>query len=66
MIDRQLQPPGQARRLKLCLDQSGDERLHAPLIGSAKLHQRLGDLEVKYAVRIEAPEPPRGSQGSLF
>jgi len=30
--------------------------------GTAKLHQRLGDLDVKHAVRIEAPEPPRGSK----
>ena len=29
---------------------------------SAKLHQQLGDLDVHHAVRIEAPEPPRGSQ----
>jgi len=28
---------------------------------AAKLHQRLGDLDVK-RVRIEAPAPPRGSQ----
>jgi len=33
---------------------------------AAKLHQRLGDLDVKHSVRIEAPEPARGSQGTLF
>ncbi len=27
---------------------------------AAKLHQRLGDLDVKHTVRIEEPEPPRG------
>jgi len=29
---------------------------------AAKLHQQLGDLDVQHAVRIEAPEPPQGSQ----
>ena len=29
---------------------------------AAKLHQRLGDLDVKHAVRVEALEPSRGSQ----
>ncbi len=33
---------------------------------SAKLHQPLGKLDVKHALRIEAPEPPRGSQPTLF
>src|SRR5215470_4470096 len=33
---------------------------------AGKLHQRLGELEVKHAVHIEAPEPPRGSQPTLF
>jgi len=33
---------------------------------AAKLHQRLGDFDVKHTVSIEAPEPPRGSQPPLF
>ncbi len=33
---------------------------------AAKLHQRLGDLDVKHTVRIEASEPPQGSQRTLF
>ncbi len=31
---------------------------------AAKLHHRLGELDVKHAVSIEAPEPPGGSQGT--
>jgi hypothetical protein len=33
---------------------------------AVKLHQRLGDLDEKYAIRIEAPGPPRGAQPTLF
>jgi hypothetical protein len=33
---------------------------------AAKLHQRLDELGVEHAVRIEAPEHPQGSQGTLF
>ena len=33
---------------------------------AAKLHQRLGELDVKHTVRVEVPETPRGSQGALF
>jgi len=33
---------------------------------AAKLHHRLGDLDVNHAVRVEAPAAPRGSQPTLF
>jgi hypothetical protein len=28
----------------------------------SRLHQQLGALDVKHAIRIEAPEAPRGEQ----
>ncbi len=27
---------------------------------ASKLHQRIGKMDVRHAVRVEAPEPPRG------
>jgi hypothetical protein len=29
---------------------------------ASKLHQQLGPPDVKHAIRIEAPQPPPGSQ----
>ena len=56
-------PERKPRWLILC---SCVECVSAWHAAAAKPHQRLGELDVKHAVRIEAPEPPRGSRPTSF